>query len=88
MPHLLYAYDTLIFCGAEVLGAVSQPEIATFEAISGLHIKMVKSNIYPANEVPEVEELATTMGCDIGSFPTKCLGLPLWCRVQRSTNLE
>ncbi|KAG5568667.1 hypothetical protein H5410_064324 [Solanum commersonii] len=38
---------------------------------------MVKSKIYPVNEVLEVEELATIMGGDIGSLPTKYLGLPL-----------
>lgn len=48
-----------------------------FEAISGLHINMLKSMTYPVNEVPNLEELANLMGCSIGSLPTTYLGLPL-----------
>jgi len=48
-----------------------------FEAMSGLHINMSKSIIYPVNEVPNLENLANIMCCSIGSFPTTYLGLPL-----------
>nr|XP_016515287.1 PREDICTED: uncharacterized protein LOC107831999 [Nicotiana tabacum] len=78
VTHLLYADDTLIFCGAER----SQVQflnltLLLFEAILGLHINMLKSMIYPVNEVPNLEELANLMGCSIGSLPTTYLGLPL-----------
>lgn len=38
---------------------------------------MSKSIIYPVNVVPNLEELAEIMFCNIGSFPTTYLGLPL-----------
>jgi len=78
VTHLLYADDTLTFCGTEK----SQVQylnltLLLFEAISGLHINMQKSKIYQVNEVPNLEELAGIMGCSIDTFPTKYLGLPL-----------
>lgn len=59
VSHLLYADDTLIFCGADR----SQVQhlnltLLIFEAISGLHINMLKSVLYPVNEVPHIHELA------------------------------
>lgn len=33
--------------------------------------------MYPVNNVPNIEELASVMGCSIGTFPTTYLGLPL-----------
>jgi len=78
VSHLLYADDTLIFCGAE-RSQVMQLNLTLFifEAISGLHMNMQKSTIYPVNEVLNLEELADIMGCNIGSFPSTYLGLPL-----------
>lgn len=78
VSHLLYADDTIIFCGAER----SQVQylnliLLIFEAISGLHINMLKSVIYPANEVPDLEALAAILCCDTGTFPTTYLGLAL-----------
>lgn len=46
-----------------------------FESISGLYIKMIKSIIYPGNEVQNLEKFADILSCNIGSFPTTCLGL-------------
>lgn len=51
--------------------------LMVFEAVSGLHMNMLKSTIYPVNEVPELEEFARLMCCNVGSFPTVYLGLPL-----------
>ncbi|XP_060210356.1 uncharacterized protein LOC132637257 [Lycium barbarum] len=48
-----------------------------FESKSGLHINMLKINIYPVNEVPNLEELADILSYNIGSLPTTYLGLPL-----------
>lgn len=47
------------------------------EAMSGLHINMLKSIIYPVNEVPNSENLANIRCCSIGYFRTTYLGLPL-----------
>ncbi|XP_009789469.1 uncharacterized protein [Nicotiana sylvestris] len=78
ISHMLYADDTLIFCGAEKLQLqYLNLTLLIFESISGLHINMVKSMIYPVNVVPNLDELADIMSCDIGSFPTTYLGLPL-----------
>uniref|UniRef100_A0A1S4AQ70 Uncharacterized mitochondrial protein AtMg01250-like n=1 Tax=Nicotiana tabacum TaxID=4097 RepID=A0A1S4AQ70_TOBAC len=78
VSHLLYADDTLIFCGVEKLQVqYLNLTLLIFEAISGLHINMQKSMIYPVNTVPNLEELASIMSCVIGSFPTTYLGLPL-----------
>ncbi|XP_075099232.1 uncharacterized protein LOC142176070 [Nicotiana tabacum] len=69
VSHLLFADDTLIFCGAKK----SQVEylkltLLIFEALSGLHINMSKSVIYPVNVVPELEMLADIMCCTTSSF--------------------
>nr|XP_016481281.1 PREDICTED: uncharacterized protein LOC107802323 [Nicotiana tabacum] len=87
VSHLLFADDTLIFCGADK----SQVQflnltLMLFEAVSGLHINMSKSIIYLVNVVPELEELADIIYCNIGSFPTSYLGLPLGAS-RRSTEI-
>lgn len=78
ISHLLYADDTLVFCGAES-SQVSylNPTLLIFESLSGLHINMLKNIIYPVNEVPNLEELADLLCCKIGSLPTTYLGFPL-----------
>nr|XP_009785833.1 PREDICTED: uncharacterized protein LOC104234042 [Nicotiana sylvestris] len=81
VSHLLYADDTLIFCGANKMQVqYLNLTLLLFQAISGLHINMLKSKIYPINLVENLEELADIMGCDVGSFPTTYLGLPLGAR--------
>ena len=47
------------------------------EALSGLRINLNKSEILPIGSVDNVLELATKLGCGIGSLPTFYLGLPL-----------
>ncbi|KAM3327437.1 hypothetical protein P3S67_002563 [Capsicum chacoense] len=42
-----------------------------------LIFESLSSVIYLVNEVSDLEELAGILGCDIGSFPTTNLGLPL-----------
>ena len=48
-----------------------------FEAVSGLRINLNKSEIIPIGHVVNVEELASELGCSVGSLPTSYLGLPL-----------
>jgi hypothetical protein len=44
----------------------------------GLRVKYHNPSIYPINVVPEgMELLASTFGCQIGSFPFPYLGLPM-----------
>lgn len=76
ISHLLYADDTLIFCGADRNQVLYlNLTLLLFEAVSGLHINRLKSVIYPVNEVQNLEELAEILGCSIGTFPTTYLGL-------------
>jgi hypothetical protein len=76
--HLLFADDTLIFCGAQ------EEQIRhlrciflCFEAASGLRINLEKSEIVPIGEVEDVERLANLLGCRVASLPMTYLGLPL-----------
>ena len=48
-----------------------------FEALLGLKINLNKSEIIPIGPVAYVEELASELGCKVGSLPTSYLGLPL-----------
>ena len=48
-----------------------------FEAVSGLRINLNKSEIIPIGPVVNVEELASELGCEVGSLPMSYLGLPL-----------
>ena len=45
--------------------------------MSGLRINLNKSEILPIGSVDNAQELATELGCGIGSLPTSYLGLPL-----------
>ena len=78
ISHLLYADDTLIFCQAnkEQLKYLSWI-LMWFEALSGLKINLNKSEVIPIGIVDNVEELASELGCKVGSLPTPYLGLPL-----------
>ncbi|XP_075083498.1 uncharacterized protein LOC142167239 [Nicotiana tabacum] len=76
VSHLLYADDTLIFCGAERL-QVSHLNLTLliFESISGLHINMLKSTIYPVNEYLSMDGRLTLISSVLDSTPTYCMSL-------------
>ena len=75
---LLYAYDTLLFCEADndQLKFISWI-LMWFEAMSGLKINLIKREIILIRPMTNAEELASELGCKIGSLPTSYLGLPL-----------
>ena len=78
ISHLLYANDTLIFCQANIEQLKYLSWILMwFEALSGLKINLKKSEVIPIGTVDNVEELASELGCKVGSLPTPYLGLPL-----------
>jgi hypothetical protein len=78
VSHLLFADDTLVFCGADEsqirnIGAL----LVCFEAVSGLKINLPKSALIPVGSVVDVDHLAELLGCDTSSLPLKYLGLQL-----------
>ncbi|WMV22601.1 hypothetical protein MTR67_015986 [Solanum verrucosum] len=76
--HLLYADDTIVSCEAtsEQISFL-RLMLVIFEAISGLKINWRKSNIFPTNEVTQIQVLANILRCGVGKLPTVYLGLPL-----------
>jgi hypothetical protein len=76
--HLLFADDTLIFCGAQAKQIRHLCYIfLCLEATSGLRINLGKSEIVPIGEVANVEGLAQLLGCRVASLPMTYLGLLL-----------
>jgi hypothetical protein len=78
VSHLLFADDTLVFCGANAsqirhLGAL----LVCFEAAAGLKVNLSKSALVPVGDVENVGQLAGLLGCGYGVVPLKYLGLPL-----------
>ena len=78
ISQLLYADDTRLFCEADKnhIKFLSWT-LMRFEALLGLRINLIKSEIIPIGPVVNVEELATELGCGVGSLPTSYLGLPI-----------
>jgi hypothetical protein len=78
VSHLLFANDTLVFCGANEsqirhLGAL----LICFEAVAGLKANLSKSALVPVGSRGEVDQLASVLGCGSSDLPLKYLGLPL-----------
>ncbi|GLT53880.1 hypothetical protein SLA2020_271180 [Shorea laevis] len=78
VSHLLFADDTLIFCGANEEHIRNlRCLLLCFESILGLKINLSKSEIIPIGEVDEIDSLASLFGCRVARLPMKYLGLPL-----------
>lgn len=76
--HLLFADETLIFCGASAEHVRNMRcTFLCFEAALGLRINLGESGIVPIGEVEDVDFLAHILGCKLGSWPMTYLGLPL-----------
>ena len=86
ISHLLFADDTLIFCGTDPIQLWHlQGVFIWFQAISGLKINLSKSELVPIGHVPNVTELASILGCRVSAFPLTYLGLPLVATFKRKT---
>ena len=48
-----------------------------FEVISRLKVNLDKSELILVGNVDNVEELASELGCKVGSLPSLYLGMPL-----------
>jgi hypothetical protein len=81
VSHMLFADDTLVFCGAtrdqlQHLKGV----LLCFEAVSELRINLGKSEIVPVGPIADVDNLVQVLGGRIASLPMKYMGLPLGAR--------
>jgi hypothetical protein len=71
ISHLLFADDTLVFCGTNPNRRYLHVLLLFFEAVFGLKVNLAKSVLVP------VGELAGILGCGTSSLPLKYLGIPL-----------
>ena len=73
----MFADDTILFCDANKEQILHVRMLLCFEAMTGLKVNALKSEMVPIGEVPNVHVLAEILGCRIGSLPMTYLGLPL-----------
>ena len=75
VSHLLFADDTIVFCDNDSEQILNlRCMLIWFQAVSGLRVNLAKSSILPVGQVNNIHLL---LGCNIDSFPTSYLGLPL-----------
>ncbi|KAL9681628.1 hypothetical protein QQ045_013414 [Rhodiola kirilowii] len=77
MTHLQFADDTVLFCQAN-LEEIQRLKMILygFEGCSGLKINFSKSMCYGIGlKEEETQSFARVLGCPVGSFPMKYLGL-------------
>ena len=76
---LQYADDTILFLEKSVQCTKNMKMILTcFEQVSGMRINYSKSEIIPIGLSPEeTHSYADILGCKMGVFPIKYLGIPL-----------
>ena len=81
ITHLLFAYDTLVFCkdSKDQMTYLSWI-LLWFEAFLGLKINLDKRSVLAMGNVDEIEGLAMELGCSTGTLPTTYLSLPLGAR--------
>ena len=76
--HLLFADDTILFCDADKKQILHiQMLLLCFQAVTGLKVNALKSEMVPIREVPNVHILAEILGSWIKSLPITYLGMPL-----------
>jgi hypothetical protein len=69
ISHLLFADDTLVFCGANSNHLLYlRMLLLSFEAVSGLKINLDKSVLVPVGHVDNMDDLAGILGCGVSSL--------------------
>ena len=78
ISHLLFVDDTILFHNAsrEQLLYI-QMVLIFFEAITSLKVNVGKSEIVLASDVGNLNALACTLCCKVGTLPMRYLGMPL-----------
>lgn len=78
-PCLLYADDALLFLKLYLRHMhILKIAFTTFHQISGLEVNFQKSELLLSRGTQQLgQQLATSMGCNLGQFPFTYLGLPL-----------
>ena len=78
ISHLLFAYDTILFCDASREQLLSiRLVLSCFQAFTSLKVNVGKSEIVPVGEVNNLDALANILQCRVDSLPMKYLGMPL-----------
>ena len=84
ISHLLFANDTILFYDASREQLLyNQMVLVFFEAITGLKINVGKSEIVPVGDVGDLNALASTLCCKVGTLPMRYLGMPLGAPIIR-----
>ena len=76
--HLLFVDDMILFCNVDVEQILHvRMLLLCFQAVTGLKVYVLKSEMVPVGEVHNVHALAEILGCRIGSLPMSYLNMPL-----------
>ena len=78
ISHLLFTEYTILFYDAsrEQLLFI-RLTLTCFQAFTGLKVNVRKSEIFPIEEVSNIQTLANILQCRVGSLPMIYLGMPL-----------
>jgi hypothetical protein len=86
VSHLLFAYDTIVFCDADPEQLLHLHMVLTcFKAATGLGVNMGKSELVPVGTVLHLQHLADILCCRTGTLPLLYLGLPLGASFKASS---